>query len=98
MRAKIAGEMKSRLDERQKEVILMEQMRAIKKELGQADGKGDMKDNLVEKFKKAAESLVMPEQVKEVFDSELSKLSMIEPNSSEFKFVFFFRFSGFDLF
>ncbi|CED82275.1 atp-dependent protease la [Phaffia rhodozyma] len=87
MRAKIAGEMKSRLDERQKEVILMEQMRAIKKELGQADGKGDVKDNLVEKFKQAAEGLVMPEQVKQVFDSELSKLSMIEPNSSEFNVV-----------
>ena len=85
VRNKIHREMKQRLDERQKEMILGEQMRAIKKELGHDKGNG--KDELVDKFRQQAEGLRMPEEVTKTFEAEMSKLAMLDQNSSEFKCV-----------
>lgn len=57
LKQKIAREMNTRMSERQKEMLLHEQMKAIKKELGQ-DAAG-LKDETIAKFKKAAEELNM---------------------------------------
>lgn len=85
VRAKIHREMKAKLDDRQKEMILGEQMRAIRKELGQDKASG--KDELVDKLRAQAEGLRMPAEVGKTFEAELSKLAMLDQNASEFKCV-----------
>lgn len=81
LQSKISREVEGKIQKRQREYYLMEQLKGIKKELGlESDGK----DKMVEKFKEKAESLNMPEQVKKVFDEEISKLQHLEPAASEF--------------
>jgi len=78
---KISRDVEGKIQKRQREYYLMEQLKGIKKELGlESDGK----DKMVEKFKEKAEMLNMPEQVKKVFDEEISKLQHLEPSASEF--------------
>ncbi|KAI7012001.1 ATP-dependent protease La, partial [Hortaea werneckii] len=70
-----------KIQKRQREYWLMEQMKGIRRELGlETDGK----DKLVESFKEKANKLAMPEQVKKVFDEEVNKLAHLEPAASEF--------------
>ena len=79
--SKISKDVESKIQKRQREYWLMEQMKGIRRELGlESDGK----DKLVEKFKEKAGKLAMPEPVKKVFDEELSKLAHLEPAASEF--------------
>lgn len=81
LQSKISKDVEAKIQKRQREYWLMEQMKGIKRELGiESDGK----DKLVEKFKEKAEKLAMPEAVKKVFDEELNKLSHLEPAASEF--------------
>ncbi|KAF2152124.1 ATP-dependent protease La [Myriangium duriaei CBS 260.36] len=79
--SKISKDVESKIQKRQREYWLMEQMKGIKRELGlESDGK----DKMVEKFKERASKLAMPEAVKKVFDEELNKLAHLEPAASEF--------------
>jgi Lon-like ATP-dependent protease len=79
--SKISKDVESKIQKRQREYWLMEQMKGIRRELGlESDGK----DKLVEKFKEKAGKLAMPDPVKKVFDEELSKLAHLEPAASEF--------------
>ncbi|TKA63151.1 Lon protease mitochondrial, partial [Friedmanniomyces simplex] len=79
--SKISKDVESKIQKRQREYWLMEQMKGIRRELGlESDGK----DKLVEKFKEKANRLAMPEQVKKVFDEEINKLAHLEPAASEF--------------
>ncbi|TKA31320.1 Lon protease mitochondrial [Salinomyces thailandicus] len=79
--SKISKDVESKIQKRQREYWLMEQMKGIRRELGlETDGK----DKLVEKFKEKASKLAMPEQVKKVFDEEVNKLAHLEPAASEF--------------
>lgn len=81
LQSKISKDVENKIQKRQREYWLMEQRKAINKELGlESDGK----DKLVEKFKEKATKLAMPEAVKKVFDEELSKLATLEPAASEF--------------
>ena len=78
---KISRDVEGKIQKRQREYYLMEQLKGIKKELGlESDGK----DKMVEKFKEKAQALNMPEPVKKVFDEEISKLQHLEPAASEF--------------
>ena len=78
---KISKDVENKIQKRQREYWLMEQMKGIKRELGiESDGK----DKLIEKFREKAAKLLMPEAVKKVFDEELSKLSTLETAASEF--------------
>ena len=78
---KISKDVESKIQKRQREYWLMEQMKGIRRELGiESDGK----DKLVEKFKEKAGKLAMPEAVKRVFEEELNKLAHLEPAASEF--------------
>lgn len=81
---KISRDVESKIQKRQREYYLMEQLKGIKKELGM---ESDGKDKLVEKFKEKANKLAMPEGVRKVFDDELNKLMTLEPAASEFKYV-----------
>ncbi|GLB06747.1 ATP-dependent Lon protease pim1 [Aspergillus tubingensis] len=81
LQSKISKDVEAKIQKRQREYWLMEQMKGIKRELGiESDGK----DKLVEKFKEKAEKLAMPDAVKKVFDEELNKLAHLEPAASEF--------------
>ncbi|KAI9798786.1 MAG: ATP-dependent Lon protease pim1 [Piccolia ochrophora] len=81
LQSKISKDVEAKIQKRQREYWLMEQMKGIRRELGiESDGK----DKLVEKFKEKAEKLAMPEPVKKVFEEELNKLAHLEPAASEF--------------
>ncbi|KAN0061493.1 ATP-dependent Lon protease pim1 [Thecaphora frezii] len=81
LQSKISKDVESKIQKRQREYYLMEQLKGIKKELGlESDGK----DKMVEKFREKAAELRMPEAVRKVFDEELNKLTTLEPAASEF--------------
>lgn len=81
LQSKITKDVEAKIQKRQREYWLMEQMKGIKRELGiESDGK----DKLVEKFKEKADKLAMPEAVKKVFEEEINKLAHLEPAASEF--------------
>lgn len=78
---KISKDVEQKIQKRQREYFLHEQLKGIKKELGiESDGK----DKMVEKFREKAAGLKMPEAARKVFDEELSKLQTLEPAASEF--------------
>ena len=78
---KISKDVESKIQKRQREYWLLEQMKGIRRELGiESDGK----DKMVEKFREKANKLAMPDVVKKVFDEELNKLAHLEPAASEF--------------
>ncbi|GHJ87213.1 hypothetical protein NliqN6_3615 [Naganishia liquefaciens] len=81
LQSKISKDVESKIQKRQREYYLMEQLKGIKKELGM---ESDGKDKLVERFKEKASQLAMPEGVKKVFDEEINKLMHLEPAASEF--------------
>ena len=81
LQSKLSKEVESKIQKRQREYYLTEQLKGIKKELGiESDGK----DKLVDKFKEKAQTLNMPEPVRKVFDEEINKLQHLEPAASEF--------------
>ncbi|PGH03717.1 ATP-dependent protease La [Helicocarpus griseus UAMH5409] len=81
LQSKISKDVEAKIQKRQREYWLMEQMKGIKRELGiESDGK----EKLVEKFKEKGDKLAMPEAVKKVFEEELNKLAHLEPAASEF--------------
>jgi len=77
---KLARDLNSRIEKRQREYYLTEQLKGIKRELGM---ESDGKDKLIEKFRERAQELKMPEAVRKVFDEELAKLQGLEPAASE---------------
>lgn len=81
LQQKISKDVEGRIQKRQREFMLLEQLKGIKRELGiDSDGR----DKLVEKFKERAMKLSVPEHIRPVFDEELAKLQTLEPASSEF--------------
>lgn len=65
LQSKISKDVEAKIQKRQREYWLMEQMKGIRRELGiESDGK----DKLVERFKEKADKLAMPEAVRKVFD------------------------------
>lgn len=81
LQQKISKDVEGRIQKRQREFMLLEQLKGIKRELGiDSDGR----DKLVEKFTERATKLSMPDHIRLVFDEELAKLQTLEPASSEF--------------
>jgi len=81
LQSKITKDVEQKINKRQREYWLMEQMKGIRRELGlESDGK----EKLVEKFKDKANKLAMPDAVRKVFDEELNKLAHLETAASEF--------------
>ena len=81
LQSKISKDVEMKIQKRQREYWLLEQMKGIKRELGiESDGR----DKLVEKFREKATKLAMPEAVSKVFDEEINKLAHLEPAASEF--------------
>ncbi|KAJ3324757.1 ATP-dependent Lon protease pim1 [Boothiomyces sp. JEL0866] len=81
LQQEISKEVDRKINRKNQEYFLMEQLKGIKKELGlESDGK----EKMIQLFKEKASKLKMPEQVKKVFDEEMSKLQGLEPQASEF--------------
>ena len=78
---RIRGRVKKQMEKSQREYYLNEQMKAIQKELGDIDenGAGGEVDKFIEKVANAG----MPLEAKEKAISEIEKLKMMSPMSSE---------------
>ena len=77
---KIQNELNDRIEKNQREYFLREEMKSIQEELGETP---DGNETDYQKFKKKIEELAFEGEIKETVESELSKLSMMDPNSSE---------------
>jgi ATP-dependent Lon protease len=76
----IQSKVKEQLGDRQREMLLREQLRAIQKELGEGEGK-DAAD--LEELKKKLAAHPLPEDVRKEVDRELSRLERIGRESME---------------
>ena len=76
---RIQSRVKKQMEKAQKEYYLNEKMKAIQKELGRKDDKG----NEVEELKKKIDQSKMPEEVEEKAVQELKRLEAMPPMSAE---------------
>jgi len=79
----IGEQTQERLEERQREVLLREQLRTIKKELGETEGNAAEVQELAEQIDKAG----MPEDVEKHARKELKRLQQMSEASPEYSMV-----------
>jgi ATP-dependent Lon protease len=76
---KIQSQAATELGKSQRDYILREQLKAIRKELGDSDDKTD-----VEEFARKIKAAEMPEYVEQTAQKELDRLSHMNPSSAEY--------------
>ena len=76
---RLRGQVKKQMEKSQREYYLNEQMKAIQKELGGADGAPNDHDEYTKKISKSG----MGKEVKEKATTELNKLNLMPPMSAE---------------
>ena len=76
---KIQAKAASELGKSQRDYILREQMKAIKKELGAGDDSGE-----IEEFEKKIKAALMPAHAEQTARKELDRLSHMTPSSAEY--------------
>ena len=81
LQQEISQEVDKKINRKNQEYFLMEQLKGIKKELGMDL---DAKEKLIHKYREKAAKLNMPEHIKLVFEEEIIKLGGLEPQASEF--------------
>ena len=81
MQKKIQTELNEKVEKNQREYFLREELKSIKEELGETP---DAKTSDYDKFKKKIDNLHFEGEVKETVDSELEKLELMDPSSSEY--------------
>ncbi|QLA17387.1 endopeptidase La [Desulfolutivibrio sulfoxidireducens] len=79
MQAKIQNMAKEGMDKAQKDFFLREQMKAIRRELGEGEEEGDE----LEELRKALDKAGLPKDVKKEADKQLKRLTTMHPDSSE---------------
>ncbi len=77
--AEIQKSMKADIDKKQREYFLRQQLKAIRKELGEEDDNVDLAD-----LKKKLKSIEMPAEAKETVDKEMARLRRIPSSSPEY--------------
>ncbi len=80
LRAKIQNEVQDQVQQSQRDYYLREQMKAIQKELGEADEGQREIDELRQKIEAAG----MPEEVKKEANKELTRLSRMSPMAADY--------------
>lgn len=78
--SRIQNQVQTEMGKAQREYYLREQMKAIQKELGEADEHTEERDDLGRKIAESG----MPEDVRKDADRELTRLSRMSPSSPEF--------------
>lgn len=78
---KIQNELNDKIEKNQREYFLREEMKAIQDELGETQS-GMATD--YQKFKQKISEFNFEGEIKETVESELEKLSLMDPNSSEY--------------
>jgi ATP-dependent Lon protease len=78
LQERIRGEVSENLEKRQREVILREQMHAIRKELGE-----DTEENVVEEYRTKIAEAGMPEDVRQQAEREVGRLERTSEQSPE---------------
>jgi ATP-dependent Lon protease len=81
LQSEITQEMNRNVNENQRKFFLKEQLKIIQKELGIAK---DDRTADVEMFEERLSKLTVPDHVRERFESEIQKLSVLEKGSSEY--------------
>jgi ATP-dependent Lon protease len=76
---KIQSQVQTELNKNQREYYLRQQLKAIQKELGEADGRSSE----IEDLEKKIEAAKMPEEARKAADKEIDRLRMIPPESAE---------------
>ena len=78
---KIASQINEKIEKSQREYFLREEIKAIKKELGEPV---DSKSSEYLKFKEMVDKLDFEGEIKEQVERELEKFSLMDPSSSEY--------------
>ncbi|MDZ7781308.1 MAG: endopeptidase La [Gemmatimonadota bacterium] len=78
----IQAKVQSELGERQREMLLREQLKAIQKELGEEEERDD-----VEEMRKRVEELELDEEQRTEVDRELRRLERTSPQSAEYQVI-----------
>ena len=78
--SKIQSQVADEVGKTQRQYYLREQMKAIQKELGEDDDRGQE----IEEFKKRIEAAGMPEEAKKIAEKELDRLSKMPPQAAEY--------------
>jgi ATP-dependent Lon protease len=78
--SKIQSQVKDDMDKSQREYYLRQQLAAIKKELGEAEGE----QVEIEEYRAKIEKKNLPEEAKKEAERELSRLSRMHPSSAEY--------------
>ncbi len=79
--SKISERAKGEINNAQREYYLRQQLKAIKKELG--DSQGDTEDEM-EVLKKEIEAKNLPDEVKREVDKDMKRIARMQPGSSEY--------------
>lgn len=79
--SKISERAKGEINNAQREYYLRQQLKAIKKELG--DTQGDIEDE-IEELKKEIEAKGLPEEVKREVGKDVKRITRMQPGSSEY--------------
>jgi len=82
VKERIRDEVSDNLEKRQRELILREQMAAIRKELGDDDG-----DDVIADLRAKIEAAGMPDEVREQADRELGRLERTSDQSPEYGWI-----------
>jgi len=81
--SKIQTNVKSKLDKKQREFFLRQELEAIKKELGESDEVGEE----IKEFQKKIEDAKLPEEVKTVAEKELKRMSKMQVGYAEYSVI-----------
>ena len=78
----IQAKVQEELGERQREILLREQLKQIHKELGDEDGRDDVRE-----LREKIEALEMEEEARSEADRELKRLERTSPQSAEYQVI-----------
>jgi len=78
--SKIQSQVKTELDKTQREYYLREQLKAIRRELGETDERTVE----IEELKEKIDAAKMPQEAKQVAEKELDRLSKMPPQAAEY--------------